>query len=116
MVIKQGDIILVDFGPVLGHEQDKYRPGLIVSNNDYNDYCGGIVLVCPISHSKPFPLHIDLPDGLKTDGKVLCEHIRALDIKTRAYRYIESVPKDYIENISNILKACVDVNIKASDV
>lgn len=115
-MVKQGDIILIDFAPVMGHEEDKYRPGLVVSNNDYNDYCGGIVLVCPISHAKEFPLHIDLPKELSTDGKVLCEHIRALDINARPYRYVETVPADFIGNISDVLKACVDVDIKASDV
>lgn len=61
-------------------------------------------------------MHIDLPSGLKTEGKVLCEYIRALDINARNYDYIESVSEDYINDISKILKACVDVNIKASDV
>ena len=51
-----------------------------------------------------------------TDGKVLCEHIRALDINARAFSYVETVPDEFMEDISNILKACVDVNIKASDV
>ncbi len=46
----------------------------------------------------------------------MCEHIRALDINARNYEYIESVSEDYINDISKILKACVDVNIKASDV
>lgn len=115
-MIKQGDIIRINFGPVIGHEEDKYRPGLVVSNDDYNSYCGGIVLICPVSHAKDFPLHIDLPSGLKTEGKVLCEYIRTLDINARNYEYIESVSEDYINDISKILKACVDVNIKASDV
>ncbi|MBR3307500.1 MAG: type II toxin-antitoxin system PemK/MazF family toxin [Lachnospiraceae bacterium] len=115
-MVRQGDIILIDFGPVIGHEEDKYRPGLVVSNDDYNDYCGGIVLVCPISHSKDFPLHIDLPEGLKTDGKVLCEHIRSLDINAGKYKYVETVPGFFTDTISDILKACVDVNVKASDV
>lgn len=115
-MVKQGDIILIDFNPSIGHEESKYRPGLVVSNDDYNSYCGGIVLVCPISHTKDFPLHIDLPNGLNTNGKVLCEHIRALDVNARTYKYVESVPNEFIEEISDILKACVEVNIKASDV
>ena len=115
-MVKQGDIILIDFNPSIGHEESKYRPGLVVSNDDYNSYCGGIVLVCPISHAKDFPLHIDLPIGLNTNGKVLCEHIRALDVNARTYKYVETVPKSFIENISDILKACVDVDIKACDV
>ena len=115
-MVRQGDIIKIDFNPVSGHEQANYRPGLVVSNDEYNSYCGGIVLVCPISHAKDFPLHIDLPDGLETDGKVLCEHIRALDINARSYKFVEHVPDDYMEEISDILKACVDINIRVNDV
>ena len=115
-MVKQGDIILISFNPSVGHEEAKYRPALIVSNDDYNGYCGGIYLLCPISHTKDFPLHICLPDGMKTDGKVLCEHIRAMDIAERGYKYVESVPSDFMKEISDVLKACVDVNVKASDV
>ena len=115
-MVKQGDIIKISFDPSVGHEEAKYRPGLVVSNDDYNDYCGGVVLVCPISHAKDFPLHIDLPDGLLTDGKVLCEHIRALDVNARGYKYVESVPTEFVCKITEILKACVDIDIKANDV
>ncbi len=115
-MVKQGDIIRIDFSPVVGHEEDNYSPGLVVSNDDYNEFCGGIILVCPISYAKDFPLHIDLPKDLSTDGKVLCEHIRALDVNARKYKYIETVSDEFIKDISDILKACVDVNVKASDV
>lgn len=115
-MVKQGDIIMISFSPAIGHEEAKYRPGLVVSNDDYNSYCGGIILVCPISHAKEFPLHIELPKSLNTDGMVLCEHIRALDINKRGYKYVETVPDEFMESISDILKACVDINIKASDV
>ena len=115
-MVKQGDIIKVDFGPSMGHEEDKFRPGLIVSNDDYNSYCGGIYLICPISHAKEFPLHIDLPNGLNTDGKVLCEHIRSLDLGARKYKIVERVPQDFMNSISDILKACIDVNVEAREV
>ncbi len=94
-MVKQGDIVRINFGPVMGHEEDKLRPGLVVSNDDYNSYCGGIVLICPISHAKDFPLHIELPKGMLTDGKVLCEHIRALDINARTYSYVETVSDEF---------------------
>lgn len=115
-MVKQGDIIKINFSPAIGHEEANYHPGLVVSNDDYNGYCGGIVLVCPISHAKDFPLHIDLPDELTTDGKVLCEHVQALDVNARKYKHIETVSPDFMKQISEILKACVDINIKASDV
>ena len=115
-MVKQGDIIKIDFGPSQGHEEDGYRPGLIVSNDDYNNFCGGIYLICPISHAKDFPLHIDLPEGLNTNGKVLCEHVKSLDLSNRKYRFVETVPQYFVEEISDVLKACVDITIKANDI
>lgn len=97
-MVKQGDIILLDFDPSKGHEQQKTRPALVVSNNAYNQK-SNIIWVCPISHAKDYPLHIPLPNGLKTDGKVLCEHIRGMDIVSRTYKYLESVPVSFMTQI-----------------
>jgi len=106
-MVNQGDIIKISFDPVIGHEEAKYRPALVISNNDFNRYCGGITLVCPISHANDFPLHISLPEGLITDGMVLCQHIRALDINARPYKYIETVPESFMQLIADITKACI---------
>ena len=35
-MVKQGDIIKVNFNPQAGHEQAGYRPALVVSNDFYN--------------------------------------------------------------------------------
>jgi mRNA-degrading endonuclease toxin of MazEF toxin-antitoxin module len=34
-MVKQGDIILVDFAPTKGREQTDYRPALVISNTRY---------------------------------------------------------------------------------
>ena len=35
-MVKQGDIIKINFNPSVGHEEGKFRPALVVSNDDYN--------------------------------------------------------------------------------
>ena len=35
-MVRQGDIIKVDFNPQAGHEQAGYRPALVISNNFFN--------------------------------------------------------------------------------
>lgn len=105
-MVKQGDIIFINLDPSLGHEQKKSRPALVVSNTKYNKHCNGMVIICPISHSKNnFPLHVTLPEGLKTDGKVLCEHVRSVDLNARRYRIIESVNDDFLQLIISYIKA-----------
>ena len=99
-MVKQGDIIKINFNPQSGHEQAGYRPALVVSNNIINQNTN-IAMVCPISNTKnefrAFPLHIALDDRTKTTGSVLCQHIRALDIKSRGYTFIESIPDDILK-------------------
>ena len=100
-MVKQGDIIQISFDPSIGHEQKKTRPALVVSSNRFNVLTRA-ALLCPISHAKDFPLHIDLPAGIRTDGKVLCEHIRSMDIETRGYTKIETVPQEFMNYISEL--------------
>ena len=106
-MVKQGDIILINFNPVKGHEQGKQRPAIVVSSDKFNSVCGGLCIVCPISHANDFPLHIDLPDELKTDGKVLCQHVRTFDVIARGYKFIEKVPPEFAKRIVDTVKACL---------
>ena len=103
-MLKQGDIIKVSFDPQIGHEQAGYRPALIVSTDKFTQYTT-LALVCPISNTKKdFPMHVDLDDRTQTTGAVFCEHIRSLDLKTRHYRYIETVPDDILYAVLEIIK------------
>lgn len=107
-MVKQGDIIYISFDPSLGHEQQKTRPALVVSNNSFNKI-SNLKWLCPISHSHYYPLHINLPSELKTDGKVLCDQIRSMDLEERPYTYIESVPDSFLLKILSILKITLDI-------
>jgi len=82
-MVRQVDILKLDFNPQIGHEQVGY-----------------MTIVCPITNTqRPFPLHIPLDDRTKTTGVVLCEHIKALDLNSRTYKIIERVPDDILEEI-----------------
>src|SRR5690625_6283856 len=80
---KQGDIIIMDFNPQRGFEQQGRRPAVIVSNNFFNKL-SSLALVCPISNtSSNFPLNVGLDERTKTRGSILCQHIKSLDLKER---------------------------------
>ena len=75
-VFEQGDIIYMDFCPQTGHEQAGRRPGLVISKTTFNRK-SSMVMVCPITHTaKGLFFRPKLPDGLKTDGFVLCDQVR----------------------------------------
>lgn len=108
-MVKQGNIIKVNFNPQRGHEQAGYRPALVVSNDTFNQRTN-LTLVCPITNTNNhFPLHILLDDRTNTTGVILCEHIRALDLQNRQYQYLEDIPQDILEDVVNIIFSEVEI-------
>ena len=98
-MVKQGDIIKVNFNPKSGHEQAGYRSAVVISNNIFNQKTG-LTVVCPITNTdNHFPLHIPLDSRTKTTGVILCEHVRTLDLKGRGYQLIEKIQNAKTESI-----------------
>jgi mRNA interferase MazF len=108
-MIKQGDIIKLNFSPVIGHEQAGYRPAVIVSN-DFTIGQTNLVFVCPITSTvKDSPLRIRLDERTKTLGDVLCAQMRAVDLETRSYSKIEKLPDDLLCDVIDIVFGMIEV-------
>ena len=108
--IEQGDTIDITFDPQVGHEQKGRRPALVVSNNSFNHY-SNLVIVCPITNTdRGNPFHVKLDCRTKTTGVILTDHIKALDVYTRKYKYIEKLPNDILFNVLNLVGGFVEYN------
>ncbi len=108
-MVSQGDIIWVNFSPQSGHEQSGSRPAVIVSNDFFNSKTR-LAIICPITNTdNNFPLHVRLDQRTKTTGVILCEHVKCLDIGSRAYKFIERAPKDILERVVNIVYAQIEM-------
>lgn len=102
-MVKQGDIIKLNFDPQAGSEQAGYRPAIVVSNNFFNQKTN-LTIVCPITNTdNKFPLHIPLDERTQTTGVILCEHIKALDLSQRQYKVVETLPKDILQTVIEIV-------------
>lgn len=109
-MVKQGDIIKINFNPQSGHEQAGTRPAVVISNNFFNEKAK-LAIVCPISNTnKNFPLHVKLDERTVTSGVVLCDHVKSLDVNNRTYKLVETVPKDILENIVDKVFAEIEVH------
>mgnify|MGYP001948064967 CR=1 FL=1 len=103
--LKQGDIILCDFDPQSGHEQAGRRPAIVVSKQSYNEV-SSVTMVCPItSTDRDWAFFVELPEGMKTYGKVVTDQIKSLDLKARRYKFIEEAPLEVIDQVMGILEA-----------
>lgn len=108
-MVKQGDIIKVNFDPQSGHEQAGYRPAVVVSNDVFNIKTR-LSMVCPITNTNNrFPLHIPLDGRTQTTGVILCEHIRSLDLNSRPFKVVEQLPPDILEKVIDILYAEIEI-------
>jgi len=103
----QGDIVIVDFTPTLGHEQMGKRPAVIISKDKYNNITKQII-VCPITtKTKNLPMRIKLDERIQTQGFVMCDQVRTLDIKARNPVFAEKIPKDILDTIKRSVSAVI---------
>jgi len=95
-VPQQGDIIKLDLNPRKGHEQQGFRPVIVLSNNIVSQYTN-VVIAAPISTTqRRLPLYSELPDNLTTKGTVLLDQLVTLDYKARSFQFIEKVSSDFL--------------------
>ena len=109
--VKQGDIIKMSLDPTKGHEQAGHRPVLVVSNAAVAR-ASSMTIVCPITNTdRKNPLHVRL-EGLTTTGFVLCDQVRAVDLRARAYTVVETIDDDTLWEVCDIVQGAVDVENK----
>ncbi|MCL2076837.1 MAG: type II toxin-antitoxin system PemK/MazF family toxin [Oscillospiraceae bacterium] len=106
-MVNQGDIISVNFAPTKGREQTGERPALVISNTKYNKK-SGFILACPITSTiKPMNVRIQLDERTETQGDILCEQVRIIDLRERSYRVIETAPKDILQEVYKVINALI---------
>ena len=103
-VPQQGDIIKLNLNPRMGHEQQGFRPVIVLSNNIVSQHTN-VVIAAPISTTqRRLPLYHNLPGNLNTNGTVLLDQLVTLDYKARSFQFIEKVPHDFLLQILDITR------------
>jgi len=114
-IAKQGDIIWLKFDPQAGHEQKGRRPAIVVSNDTFNNFSKKAAMVCPItSTDKGIPYHLKLDSRTKTNGIVMLDQAKILDISNRRAEFIETLPNDFLLELVDIIYSFIYVE-SASD-
>lgn len=99
----RGDIFLVSLDPTSGHEQQGTRPVLVVSPAPFNKLTGTPV-VLPITSGGNFARTAGfavslMGAGTETTGVIRCDQPRALDMRARRGRKLESVPEAVVDEV-----------------
>lgn len=101
--MKRGEIWLVVLDPAQGHEQKGRRPVLIISPEAFNRVTR-VPVVLPVTSGGSFArtagFAVSLAGaGTKTTGIVRCDQPRALDLRARGGKRLESVPAVIMDEV-----------------
>lgn len=76
------DVVDVDYGIPLGHEQGKRRPAIVISNDGFNR-SSNMAAVLPITsrQTAKYPSEVEIPTlpNIVERGVVMTQQIRAVD-------------------------------------
>ena len=105
--MKQGDIICMGFDPSKNREQAGYRPVLVISQTSYNNK-RSLAFVCPITNStKPLRFRVLLDDRTQTQGDIICEQVRVIDLLARKCKTVEQLPKDLLKQVLDAVSVII---------
>jgi mRNA interferase MazF len=67
-------------------------------------------MVCPITHTdKRVPVQIKLDARTKPHGVILCEQVKALDLKKRGAVFLEKAPPDIIGDAVDMIFSFIEM-------
>jgi mRNA-degrading endonuclease toxin of MazEF toxin-antitoxin module len=101
--MERGDIYVVSLDPTAGHEQQGKRPVLVISPGKFNRLTG-VPIVLPITTGGNFArtagFAVSLMGiGTRTTGVVRCDQPRALDLRARGGKKLETLPEQIVDEV-----------------
>lgn len=106
---ERGDIVRISLNPTVGREiQGDFRPALVLSTGEMNNL--GTAIIAPITQGGDFSRYAGFAvsltgTGMDTQGVVLVNMIRSVDLVARQAKKIESAPKEVIDDALGRLQA-----------
>jgi mRNA interferase MazF len=107
-LIKKGMVVYVNLNPVIGSEQGKTRPAIIIQHDALNK-TSNTTIVVPISsriYDKEYPMHVRINE-LNINGTIKVEQIRVID-KSRIQSKKDFVSNTTMKKIGNALQMTCD--------
>lgn len=98
----RGDIVRLNLNPTAGREQQgDFRPALVLTPTAYN--VTGLAVIAPITQGGDFARHAGFAvplsgAGIDTQGVILCNQIRSVDLEARGAKRVEAAPDVIVED------------------
>lgn len=102
-VFDRGDIVRVNLNPTAGKEQQgEARPALVISPKAFNTL--GLTMIVPITQGGEFARYAGfavtlMGSGSATQGVVLANMLRSVDLQARGAKFIEKAGSEIVEEV-----------------
>ncbi len=102
----------LNLNPTAGREQQvDFRSALVITPAAYN--ATGLAVIAPITQGGDFARYAGFAvtlsgAGTETQGVILCNQIRSVDLEARGAKRIETVPDEIIEEVLARIQALFD--------
>ena len=114
MKIKRGEIVLANLEHVVGSEQGRIRPVLIIQNDDSNEF-SPTTIIAPITtkvYTKEFSTNVEVEAGesrLKNKSTILLNQIRTID-KLRIRKRISFLSSEIMNKVGLAIGVSLGLN------
>jgi len=116
MNIERGMVVKIDLNPVKGSETGKTRPGIVVTNNLYNERVP-VIQVVPLTNwsEKKSNIRTNIviepskKNGLKKKSIADCLQTRPLNRRYRLKKVLGKISDEDLHRISDALKIVFDL-------
>jgi mRNA interferase MazF len=107
VAMSMGDVWLANLDPVIGHEQGRTRPVLIVSANEFNQLPSGIIWTVPFTRTiRGIGTHLVLEPpagGLTSKSAAMVDQLRAIS-RQRLIKRMGNVTAEFMEHVQSIVQ------------
>ncbi len=98
----------INFEPQAGREQAKNRPGLVLTNREFNATTG-LLVACPVTRTdRPYGSRVRLT-GTAAQVFVMVEQVKSIDWQVRGAALIETAPRSVMDEVKLVLAVILDM-------
>ena len=114
MKIRRSEIVLANLEPVVGSEQGRIRPMLIIQNDISNEN-SPTTIIAPITsklYTKEYPTNVFIEkkeSKLDKDSTILLNQIRTID-KSRVIKKISSISSEIMKKVDLAIKVSLAID------
>lgn len=109
--LEAGDVLWIDFGQPVGHEQGGRRPAVVLTQRHYN-MRSSVLVVCPITRKhRNWPFEVSLPVIGRLTGVVLIDQIKVVDPRARPVGFAGRVSDAVLGEVRAKLAALLGISV-----